>query len=235
MHGPCMASRPSEAMASLDGACCACCAAQVLDGTPIDAAEQAAANAKYAGRLTLDFLEEKLGHRMFDRIRDLDVSGIKASERPGPRALLQHSAGSEQDPRCCVAARVGAKRVVGGACWWWCAGSGRGRRVPARRAGEPAGAQPEQQHARRGVGCARARAARSAAPGRLGSGAPPGVARSGGSCCSVCLADAGVVLAEWLCVAQREAVQWDASFHTNQGQEGVLCLDWLCGAQAWRC
>jgi hypothetical protein len=31
---------------------------QVLDGAPIDAAEQAAAKAKYSGRLTLDFLEQ---------------------------------------------------------------------------------------------------------------------------------------------------------------------------------
>lgn len=52
-------------------------ATQVLDGAPIDAAEQAAAKAKYSGRLTTDFLEEKLGHRSFDRIRDLDVSGLK--------------------------------------------------------------------------------------------------------------------------------------------------------------
>ncbi len=50
---------------------------QVLDGTPIDATEQAAAKSKYSGRLTLEFLEEKIGHRMLDRVRDLDVSGVK--------------------------------------------------------------------------------------------------------------------------------------------------------------
>lgn len=41
------------------------------------AAEQAAAKNRYAGRLTADFLEERLGHRLFDRIRDLDCSGLK--------------------------------------------------------------------------------------------------------------------------------------------------------------
>ncbi|EFJ42239.1 hypothetical protein VOLCADRAFT_119475, partial [Volvox carteri f. nagariensis] len=40
-------------------------------------AEQAAAKNKYAGRLTADFLEERLGHRLFDRIRDLDCSGLR--------------------------------------------------------------------------------------------------------------------------------------------------------------
>ena len=50
---------------------------QVLDGIPIEAAEQAAAKSKYSGRLTRDFLEERLGHAMFDRIRDMDCSGLK--------------------------------------------------------------------------------------------------------------------------------------------------------------
>jgi len=49
----------------------------VLDGAPIEAAEQAAAKSRYSGRLTLEFLEERLGHRLFDRIRELDVSGLK--------------------------------------------------------------------------------------------------------------------------------------------------------------
>lgn len=51
--------------------------AQVLDGCVVAAAEQAAARNKYAGRLTLDFLEERLGHRAFDRIRELDCSSLK--------------------------------------------------------------------------------------------------------------------------------------------------------------
>ncbi len=50
---------------------------QVLDGVAVTAAEQAAAKNRYAGRLTADFLEERLGHRLFDRIRDLDCSGLK--------------------------------------------------------------------------------------------------------------------------------------------------------------
>ncbi|KAG2444570.1 hypothetical protein HXX76_001315 [Chlamydomonas incerta] len=50
---------------------------KVLDGVAVAAAEQAAAKNRYAGRLTADFLEERLGHRLFDRIRDLDCSGLK--------------------------------------------------------------------------------------------------------------------------------------------------------------
>jgi hypothetical protein len=54
-----------------------CTRDQVLDGVPITAADQAAARAKYAGRLTLEMLEERLGHRQFERTRDLDMSGLK--------------------------------------------------------------------------------------------------------------------------------------------------------------
>ncbi|GIL49189.1 hypothetical protein Vafri_5338 [Volvox africanus] len=50
---------------------------KVLDGVAVSAIEQAAAKNKYAGRLTADFLEERLGHRLFDRIRDLDCSGLR--------------------------------------------------------------------------------------------------------------------------------------------------------------
>ena len=49
----------------------------MLDGVSVDAVETASARSKYSGRLTLEFLEEKLGHRMFDRIRDLDAAGLK--------------------------------------------------------------------------------------------------------------------------------------------------------------
>lgn len=49
----------------------------MLDGHRIDAVEQANAKNQYAGRLTLEMLEEKLGHRYFDRLRDLDISGLR--------------------------------------------------------------------------------------------------------------------------------------------------------------
>lgn len=52
----------------------------MLDGSPIEAAEQAAAKSKYSGRLTLEFLEDRLGHSAFNRIRELDVSGLKVRE-----------------------------------------------------------------------------------------------------------------------------------------------------------
>lgn len=38
---------------------------------------QAAAKSKYSGRLTRDFLRERFHHAMFDRVRDLDCSGLK--------------------------------------------------------------------------------------------------------------------------------------------------------------
>lgn len=47
---------------------------KVLDGSSIDAAEQAAARERYSGRLTVDFLEERLGGRSFESIRELDLS-----------------------------------------------------------------------------------------------------------------------------------------------------------------
>ncbi|GLC71381.1 hypothetical protein PLESTF_001109300 [Pleodorina starrii] len=50
---------------------------KVLDGVAVSPSEVAAAKNKYAGRLTADFLEERLGHRLFDRIRDLDCSGLR--------------------------------------------------------------------------------------------------------------------------------------------------------------
>jgi Leucine-rich repeat (LRR) protein len=42
---------------------------KVLDGRTVEAAEQGAARAKYAGRLTTDFLVEQLGHSAFASIR----------------------------------------------------------------------------------------------------------------------------------------------------------------------
>lgn len=48
---------------------------KVLDGKGIDGAEQAAAKEKYAGKLTMEYLTEKIGHRFFEHIRELDLSG----------------------------------------------------------------------------------------------------------------------------------------------------------------
>mmetsp|Transcript_34109 Transcript_34109/g.96662 ORF Transcript_34109/g.96662 Transcript_34109/m.96662 type:complete len:1474 (-) Transcript_34109:585-5006(-) len=50
---------------------------KVLDGTGIEAAEQSAAKNKYAGRLTMDMLEAKVGHRAFERLRELNISGLR--------------------------------------------------------------------------------------------------------------------------------------------------------------
>lgn len=43
----------------------------------LQAAEQAAAKSKYAGKLTMDFLEERVGHRFFEHLRELDLSGFR--------------------------------------------------------------------------------------------------------------------------------------------------------------
>ncbi|KAG1679410.1 hypothetical protein FOA52_007701 [Chlamydomonas sp. UWO 241] len=50
---------------------------KVLDGLPIEASEQATAKSRYSGRLTRDFLQERLGHSLFDRLRDLELSSCK--------------------------------------------------------------------------------------------------------------------------------------------------------------
>mmetsp|Transcript_24462 Transcript_24462/g.61912 ORF Transcript_24462/g.61912 Transcript_24462/m.61912 type:complete len:537 (-) Transcript_24462:1523-3133(-) len=48
---------------------------KVLDGKGIDGAEQASAKEKYAGKLTMEYLTDKIGHRFFEHIRELDLSG----------------------------------------------------------------------------------------------------------------------------------------------------------------
>lgn len=68
---------------------------RVLDGRAIEATEQAAAKNRYAGRLTLDFLEDRVGHRYFDRIRELDISGELKGRDTSVRLDL-----SEGEARC---------------------------------------------------------------------------------------------------------------------------------------
>ncbi len=50
---------------------------KVLDGTTVESSEQAAARSKYLGRLTVDMLEEQVGHRFFDHLRELDISNLR--------------------------------------------------------------------------------------------------------------------------------------------------------------
>ena len=50
---------------------------KVLDGASVEPTEQAAARSKYLGRLTIDMLEEQVGHRFFDHLRDLDISNLR--------------------------------------------------------------------------------------------------------------------------------------------------------------
>ena len=50
---------------------------KVLDGQTVESSEQAAARSKYLGRLTVDTLEEQVGHRFFDHLRDLDISNLR--------------------------------------------------------------------------------------------------------------------------------------------------------------
>jgi len=50
---------------------------KVLDGMGVEGGEQAAANDTYSGRLTDDFLVDKIGHRFFEHVSELDLSSQK--------------------------------------------------------------------------------------------------------------------------------------------------------------
>jgi Leucine-rich repeat (LRR) protein len=50
---------------------------KVLDGLGVESSEQAAANDMYSGRLTEEFVVEKLGHKFFDHVSELDLSSNK--------------------------------------------------------------------------------------------------------------------------------------------------------------
>ena len=52
----------------------------MLDGIGIDAAEQKEAHTKYSGKLTAEFLLEKIGHKYFEHIRELDLSSCRIRE-----------------------------------------------------------------------------------------------------------------------------------------------------------
>jgi len=52
----------------------------VLDGVTVEAGEQAASRNLYAGRLTLDSLVERVGHSHFERLREVDLSGMGLKE-----------------------------------------------------------------------------------------------------------------------------------------------------------
>ena len=53
---------------------------KVLDGAGIESAEQAVAKERYAGRLTVDALVEKVGHNFWEHVRELDLSRSKIRE-----------------------------------------------------------------------------------------------------------------------------------------------------------
>ena len=46
----------------------------------VEAGEQAASRNLYAGRLTLDSLVERVGHSHFERLREMDLSGMGLKE-----------------------------------------------------------------------------------------------------------------------------------------------------------
>jgi Leucine-rich repeat (LRR) protein len=53
---------------------------KVLDGTAVDSNEQSLARDRYSGKLTTDFLIEKLGHYKFDNIRELELASCRVRE-----------------------------------------------------------------------------------------------------------------------------------------------------------
>ena len=55
----------------------------MLDGAGIESAEQAVAKERYAGRLTVDALVEKVGHNFWEHVRELDLSRSKIRELEG--------------------------------------------------------------------------------------------------------------------------------------------------------
>ena len=50
---------------------------KVLDGIGVDVNEQAMAREKYSGKLSTEFLVEKIGHNFFDHIRELDLGSCR--------------------------------------------------------------------------------------------------------------------------------------------------------------
>lgn len=46
----------------------------------VEAGEQAASRNQYAGRLTLDSLLERVGHSHFERLREVDLTGMGLKE-----------------------------------------------------------------------------------------------------------------------------------------------------------
>ena len=50
---------------------------KVLDGVGVEASDLSAAKSKYAGRLTREHLEEKIGRRFFNNVRVLDLSAAR--------------------------------------------------------------------------------------------------------------------------------------------------------------
>lgn len=58
---------------------------KVLDGVGVDNTEQAAARDRFSGRLTAEFLEEKIGHTYFEAIRELDLAQCRIREIEGLR------------------------------------------------------------------------------------------------------------------------------------------------------
>ena len=61
---------------------------KVLDGIGVDINEQQAAREKYSGKLTAEFLAEKIGHKYFEHIRELDLSSCRIRE-------IEHLSGDE--------------------------------------------------------------------------------------------------------------------------------------------
>ena len=53
---------------------------KVLDGVGVEASDLSAAKSKYAGRLTREHLEEKIGRRFFNNVRVLDLSAARIRE-----------------------------------------------------------------------------------------------------------------------------------------------------------
>ena len=104
---------------------------KVLDGIGVDAQELALARDTFSGKLTVEFLVEKLGHKRFAHIRELDLSSCRIRSVQGIRsdpsaplplrsALLCSAQRVNAHEHCPIANPVGSlrfsRRAAGGVC-----------------------------------------------------------------------------------------------------------------------
>ena len=72
---------------------------QVLDGTSVEAGEQAASRSQYAGRLSLDALLERIAPARLESLRELDLTGMALKDLADVLTKDEHSLSALQSLR----------------------------------------------------------------------------------------------------------------------------------------